>query len=510
MNSSSNRNRKNCNGTIDGKACTKSLSCSIRFCSDCGKENPLYSTASAISASETDSNSKTGHNTDTSVSDDDEFEDAVDSQNIERHPLLRLNVNKPKEDYDVFDSSGDNEESDSGINREAYPDDDCRSNSTQLSSDQIMKNLTQMLIKNGPVETKRYINRMLYKWKKANVKIAITGGTNVGKSSFINMIRNVKPGKPGFAKSGSGNTTMEKTEYVDPKNSRILYCDCPGISLLMPREMFLDKVELASFDYILIFFKDVPSQDDAWLAGKIMDLNKPFCFVRSMLDQAIDNENYDKPVGKRKSDVEIVTEIREKAKSSMNKHKKIKNAKLFVISSRNNQLGEMSSCLKHLTATLSEGKYQAIMFALPVSSKQVIEDKYDELKKSIPSVAFKAGMACAATIFPGIGRFIVQNPIIKKEVQHYLKTFCLTEEDIKEIPVVLMNAHEPVMPVEYTEDIIIRHIMAITPIIGPAIEGGLRVKDILSRTLDSLKSLAYTVHKHCLEPKSAGEAETVL
>ena len=54
-------------------------------------------------------------------------------------------------------------------------------------------------------------NKTIDNWKNAAVKLALTVKSGVGKSSFINAIRHLKSGDPGFATaSGSGNTTKKQ------------------------------------------------------------------------------------------------------------------------------------------------------------------------------------------------------------------------------------------------------------------------------------------------------------
>jgi phage/plasmid-associated DNA primase len=54
----------------------------------------------------------------------------------------------------------------------------------------------------------QYIDKSLNRWRKEQVKFAMTGRSATGKSTFINTIRNLKPGDDGFAMAGSGDTTI--------------------------------------------------------------------------------------------------------------------------------------------------------------------------------------------------------------------------------------------------------------------------------------------------------------
>ena len=64
--------------------------------------------------------------------------------------------------------------------------------------------------KEGIATALKQFNEELDNWKNEAVKLAVTGQSGVGKSSFINAIRNLKSGDPGFATlSSSGNTTKQ-------------------------------------------------------------------------------------------------------------------------------------------------------------------------------------------------------------------------------------------------------------------------------------------------------------
>ena len=91
--------------------------------------------------------------------------------------------------------------------------------------------LGQLIENGGPLAVSKFINERLNGWTRERVKLAITGRCTTGKSTFINKIRNVMPGHDGFAKSGSGNTTLIPTKYLHQTNDKIAYYDLPVIHL---------------------------------------------------------------------------------------------------------------------------------------------------------------------------------------------------------------------------------------------------------------------------------------
>jgi GTP-binding protein EngB required for normal cell division len=104
-----------------------------------------------------------------------------------------------------------------------------------------------------------YIDESINRWKKEQVKFAITGRSATGKSTFINTIRNLRPGDDDFAKAGSGNTTITPTLYMHPKNHQITFYDLPGYS--GQERTFAQLTQFTDQPY-LIFTQDVVKKDE--------------------------------------------------------------------------------------------------------------------------------------------------------------------------------------------------------------------------------------------------------
>ena len=73
-----------------------------------------------------------------------------------------------------------------------------------------LEKLKDSIKKEGLVEVFKRFNEVVDNSKNGPVKLAVTGKSGVGKAWFINAIRNLKSGDPGFAtSSSSGNTTKQ-------------------------------------------------------------------------------------------------------------------------------------------------------------------------------------------------------------------------------------------------------------------------------------------------------------
>ncbi|XP_052083513.1 interferon-inducible GTPase 1-like [Mytilus californianus] len=132
----------------------------------------------------------------------------------------------------------------------------------------------------GPDAVKTYLQKNIYRRKEEKVSFAVTGRSATGKSTLINKVREVKPGDPGFAKSGSGNTTREPTAYENPQNKRIVFYDLPAVGTMeFPINTYVSKMKLSQYDYFFIFFDKVVSADDYFFITKLVELKKPFSLL---------------------------------------------------------------------------------------------------------------------------------------------------------------------------------------------------------------------------------------
>jgi GTP-binding protein EngB required for normal cell division len=117
--------------------------------------------------------------------------------------------------------------------------------SAQVTVDDI-DNLRRLAENEGSTAVLAYIDDSLNRWKKEEVKFAITGRSATGKSSFINKIRNVKPEDDGFAKTGYGDTTITPTLYKHPTNDQIEFYDLPGYSsTIFKKEDYISEMKMS-------------------------------------------------------------------------------------------------------------------------------------------------------------------------------------------------------------------------------------------------------------------------
>ena len=77
-------------------------------------------------------------------------------------------------------------------------------------------------------EIKTHLQKKCDDWKNTKVTIGITGCSHRGKSTFINTVRNIKPGDRGAAAVKNKECTYKPGFYEFPSNENITLVDLPG------------------------------------------------------------------------------------------------------------------------------------------------------------------------------------------------------------------------------------------------------------------------------------------
>lgn len=273
------------------------------------------------------------------------------------------------------------------------------------------------------------LKRRLENYEVQVLKLGITGGTAVGKSSFINMLLDLKEKDKDFAKTGFGDTTMNVKTYSHYKQKRFTVTDMPGYgTLTIPQDEFLKRVKLSEFDYCLIFFETVLKTDDAWIATKLLEMKIPFSLVRTKLDLFLDQVKQEKQDANK-----AVTNLRRDLENSKNQLDIFKNIKLFIISNKEHyEEGDLTELIEEIASILPDEKTESFLFYLPVYSIAVIEMKYKELEKRVKKAAL-ATCAIAAIPIPGVD-CVANLAIIERELKAYFIAFDLDKDDIESVP----------------------------------------------------------------------------
>ena len=258
-------------------------------------------------------------------------------------------------------------------------------------------------------------------WKNERVKLAVIGKSGVGKSAFINAIRNLKAGDPDIATTSSfGRATV--FEY--PGNPKITLHHLPGFGTTNEYE---EKMELHKYDHILILVGNIEG-NDIEIAKKLKEMDKSFCFVRSNIYLDIEN---DKNYGEPAAEAIYIEKIKSESLDILSQEG-FKEAKFFVISNHNRRIGDFNELVLYIQSTLPKLKCDAVMFSLLGElTDDIIDFKYQILKNRMCDVSL-ASAGHDATPVPGLDA-VLNLALICKEIWLYHDTFGFGQQIVKEI-----------------------------------------------------------------------------
>ena len=100
----------------------------------------------------------------------------------------------------------------------------------------------------SPKEIKTYLEKTCNEWQNTKVTIGITGLSHRGKSTFINTVRNIKPGAPGAAAVRNQECTVEAGFYEFPNNKNITLVDLPGVGTdNFPKDEYFERIGIIKY-----------------------------------------------------------------------------------------------------------------------------------------------------------------------------------------------------------------------------------------------------------------------
>nr|XP_056703423.1 interferon-inducible GTPase 5-like [Euleptes europaea] len=304
----------------------------------------------------------------------------------------------------------------------------------------ILKNnlakLRDTLMQRNLEEVTEEMHQELEALQNAKLDIAITGVTGVGKSSLVNALRGMTDYEEGAAKVGITPTTMECQAYAHPLFPKVTIWDLPGIGTPEFRpEDYLKKVNFSQYDFFIIVASERFTENDILLAHEIKKMKKKFYFVRSKMDISIaaemrkPNFNMDKSLQKiRKYCCDNLTKVGESK------------PRVFLITARDLDMYDFPHLQEALENDLEDLKREALILAMPVFSRKILEKKRAAMEGYVWKLAL---VSCAIGVIPVPGISVCCDiGILVAGLILFYKVFCLDEDSLCRVAKVVGKDYE--------------------------------------------------------------------
>ena len=228
-----------------------------------------------------------------------------------------------------------------------------------------------------------------------SLRVAVTGETGAGKSTFINAVRGLDVNDEGAAETGVTETTMEPTPYKHPTIPNVEFWDLPGIGTTnFKAKTYSKKMQFDKYDFFIIISSARFKENDNMLAKEVQKRKKQFYFIRSKIDCDIDGEKNKKNFNEE----ETLLKIRRNCEENL---KEFGNPKVFLISSMDLSKFDFEELVATLLTELPQHKQYALLQSVPVSSLAMLERKVKMFEKAVWAAAIVSGGIAAAPV-PGL------------------------------------------------------------------------------------------------------------
>lgn len=272
------------------------------------------------------------------------------------------------------------------------------------------------------------ISHALRNIDKAPLNIAVTGETGAGKSSFINALRGVRDDEEYAAPTGVVEKTKERTPYPHPKLANVTIWDLPGIgSTTFPPQNYLADMKFGEYDFFVIISATRFKETDAHLAKAIAKMNTKFYFVRTKIDQDLNNEEKSKPKVFNRDGV--LQKIRDDCSQHLQKDLSSE-PPIFLVSNFDVSDFDFPKLETTLLSELPAHKRHIFMLSLHNVTETAIDRKRDFLKQKIWLEALKAG---AWTTIPFGGLVHDKKQTLEDTLNLYRSYFGLDEASLEKI-----------------------------------------------------------------------------
>ncbi|XP_072125843.1 interferon-gamma-inducible GTPase 10-like [Mobula birostris] len=274
----------------------------------------------------------------------------------------------------------------------------------------------------GVVKVQQLIEQKVTDLDKTELNIAVRGESGTGKSTFINAMRGLRSDDPGAAEVGTTETTKKPTGYSHPTLPNVRYWDLPGMGTTeFSAAKYLRKMKFKQYDFFIIISNCRFKENDVKLAKEIEQWGKKFYFVRSKIDDDLNSMKKQKKVINGEEELEKIRSdtVRRLAQAGFPE------SSVFLISSLEPSEFDFTQLNKGLEDDLNNVKKRIFVLALPNLSVEIVQRKYETLKKHIWMFATLSGGMGAVPV-PGFS-LACDISILIGAIVHFRK--CLDLDD---------------------------------------------------------------------------------
>ncbi|XP_021069787.1 immunity-related GTPase family M protein 1-like isoform X3 [Mus pahari] len=234
------------------------------------------------------------------------------------------------------------------------------------------------------VEVVSIVKEIIQNISKTTIKIAVTGDSGNGMSSFINALRLIGHEEEDSAPTGVVRTTKKPACYFSSRFPNVELWDLPGLGATAQSvESYLEEMQISTYDLIIIIASEQFSSNHVKLAKAMQGMRRRFYVVWTKLDRDLSTSASPEPQLLQS----IQTNIRENLQQE-----KVKEPPMFLVSAFKPDLHDFPRLGETLQKDLPVIKYHGLFKTLYQIGEKAVNETVEFIKKRIDGDDLQRGL----------------------------------------------------------------------------------------------------------------------
>lgn len=297
--------------------------------------------------------------------------------------------------------------------------------------------LENILCNSNPGQMYDDLEKHLLSFEEIKVNIAVVGLSGSGKSSFINAILGLEDSPEEKAETGVIEMTKSIKPYSNKHNKNVIFWDLPGVGTpSFERKSYANDTHLEKYDCFLILSSGRFRDEDVWLAKYANESKRKFYFVRTHVEQDLENDQVAYPT--KHVQIEVLAAMRKNCKDNL-EHVGIRGQEVFLVDSFEKNLHDFKRLSEKLVTETNGLKACLIAHCIGPVTTAVIQQKRNVLQERINKVAKVCGSyhRCPDTIERARRLFISETSLYRRvfevnevSIRHHANLFQLSPLEV--------------------------------------------------------------------------------
>ncbi|GAB1296108.1 Immunity-related GTPase family M member 2 [Apodemus speciosus] len=246
---------------------------------------------------------------------------------------------------------------------------------SSVLSEEVVKSLEIAVVEGNGVEVVSIVKEIRQRVSRTTMKIAVTGDSGNGMSSFINALRLIGHEEEDSAPTGVVRTTQKPACYSSSHFPYVELWDLPGLGATAQSvESYLDEMQISTYDLIIIVASEQFSANHVKLAKAAQRMRKRFYVVWTKLDRDLSTSTF--------PEAQLLQNIQRNIQENLWKEE-VKKPHIFLVSIVKPESHDFPKLRETLQKDLYDIKTCGLLATLYQVCEKTINERVESIKKSI-------------------------------------------------------------------------------------------------------------------------------